>query len=535
MAHVGQFSAVRRVNQGTVGQQGWEGVAVTSEHGWRFDAAAAPPRLLPSVRARSAVVAVIVVAVALAGGAALLYYVLQHSLLSSLDSAATVRMHEVVTGIEANGLTGLDDKLKATTHQGQVVQVVGPNDELVASSDPRVEQNIYTGLRPAPGQVIREEAGLFKIVDGYRSFLAQTRGIRVGDSNYVVIVISFTQGQRESVETVLHLLLIGFPGLLLLVGLAIWLLIGRTLGPVERIRQQVARIGATRLDERVPIPQTRDEIARLAITMNRMLDRLQASQQAQRQFVADASHELRSPLATLSATLEVADADVSGRAWRDLRSMMVAETARMSTLVENLLLLARADDQGLQIIAVDVDLDDLLEQEARRLRMSSDLRVSTAIEPVRVQGDLLKLSQMLRNLVDNASRHARTTVRLSLVGAGPSAVLTVDDDGPGIPAAERRRVFERFVRLDESRDRASGGAGLGLPIVREVVLGHHGAVGVADSPDGGCRIIVQLPVLQEDSRAPDPIAHLPVSHAPPITSPDYSLDPDHSMAPDHSA
>lgn len=476
-------------------------MAVTSEHGWRFDAATAPHRLLPSVRARSAVAAVAIVALALGAGAGVLYFVLQRSLLGHLHSAAEVRAGEVVARIQARGLDGLDAELKATAGQGQVVQVVrsAVGGDLVATSESKTGKSEYTGLRAAPGQVTREEAGVLKILDGRRPFLALASGVRVNDDDYTVLVISFTQGQRESVKTVLKLLLIGFPGLLLAVGVAIWLLIGRTLGPVERIRQQVARIGAARLDERVPIPQTRDEIARLAITMNRMLDRLEASQQAQRQFVADASHELRSPLATLSATLEVADADVSGRAWRELRSVMVAETARMGTLVQNLLLLARADDQGLQIIAVDVDLDDLLEQEARRLRMASALRVSTAIEPVRVQGDLLKLSQVLRNLVDNASRYARTSVRLGLVGAGPNAVLTVDDDGPGIAPAERQRVFERFVRLDESRDRASGGAGLGLPIVREVVLGHHGAVAVTDSPTGGCRVIVQLPLRQADS------------------------------------
>jgi signal transduction histidine kinase len=499
-------------------------MAVTTEHGWRFDAATAPPRLLPSVRARSAVAAVLVVALALACGAAVLYYVLQRSLLSGLDTAATIRVREVVAEIERDGLDGLGDDLKANARQGQVVQVVDPSGALIASSDSRADQVVYTGLRPAPGQLLREEAGLFKIVDADRSFLALAQGLELDGGDYTVIIASFTQGQRESVKTVLKLLLIGFPGILLLVGVAIWLLIGRTLGPVERIRQRVAGIEATRLDERVPVPQTRDEIALLAVTMNRMLDRLQTSQQAQRQFVADASHELRSPLATLSATLEVADADVSGRAWRDLRSVMVAETDRMGILVENLLLLARADDEGLRIIAVDVDLDDLLESEARRLRMASDLRVTTAIEPVRVQGDVLKLSQVLRNLVDNASRHARTSVRLSLVGAGPDAVLTVDDDGPGIPPADRQRVFERFVRLDESRDRASGGAGLGLPIVREVVLSHHGAVAVADSPEGGCRVIVQLPLLQADDPLPEPI-QLPVGRPQSLVgSPDQALE-----------
>jgi signal transduction histidine kinase len=504
-------------------------------HGWRFDAATAPPRLLPSVRARSAVAAVLVVALALAAGAALLYFVLQRSLLSGLDSAATVRADEVVSQLQQNGPGDLDDRLKASARQGQQVQVVSPDGDVVANSDARDEQEPLTGLRPAPGQVLREDAGLRKILDRTRPFLVLTEGVQRDDGTWTVIVVSFTQGQRESVQTVLKLLLIGFPGVLLLVGVAIWVLIGRTLDPVERIRLRVAGIGAAHLDERVPVPQTRDEIARLAITMNQMLDRLQAAQQAQRQFVSDASHELRSPLATLSATLEVSDADVSGRAWRDLRPVLVAETARMATLVENLLLLARVDDQGLRIVPVDVDLDDLLEQEARRLRLASDLDVSVAIEPVRVQGDLIRLSQALRNLVDNASRYARTSVRLSLVQAGPSAVLTVDDDGPGVPIAERQRVFARFVRLDESRDRASGGAGLGLPIVREVILGHHGAVAITESPEGGCRVIVQLPVVSPDEPLPDPI-RLPVGpvEQPPVGSPEQVLD-DHPTLDDEPA
>jgi signal transduction histidine kinase len=372
---------------------------------------------------------------------------------------------------------------------------VNPKYGVVATSSPNKSQGSMTGLRPAAGQVLRENAGLRKITSKFRPFLALTRGVQYGPYVDTVIVISYTEGQRESVLTVMRLLLIGFPILLLLVGVTIWVLIGRALSPVEQIRARVAGIGAGELAERVPIPPTRDEIARLAVTMNQMLDRLQASQQAQRQFVSDASHELRSPLATLTATLEVADADVTGRAWHDLRSVMASEADRMAILVENLLLLARADDQGLRIVPVEVDLDDLMEEEARRLRTSSDLIVHTAIVTVRVQGDRLKLSQVVRNLVDNASRYAVSTVSLGLAIVDNAALITIDDDGPGIPERERGRVFERFVRLDESRDRASGGTGLGLPIVWEVVRGHLGDVAVGTSPMGGCRVVVRLPAL----------------------------------------
>jgi signal transduction histidine kinase len=473
----------------------WEDGSMTSEHGWRFDAAAAPHRLFPSVRARSAVASVLVVGLAFALASGVLYYVLQRSLLGGLDSAASVTASEVAARLVVVGEGNLNEELKqGTAREGQLIQVVNPKYGVVATSG-SYDQGAVTGLRPKDGQVLREKAGLFKITSDQRPFLALTRGVKYADGVDTVIVISYTEGLRQSVRTVMRLLLIVFPILLLLVGCTLWVLVGRALSPVEKIRQRVAGIGAAELADRVPIPQTRDEIAELAITMNQMLDRLQAAQQAQRQFVSDASHELRSPLATLSATLEVADADVTGSAWHDLRSVMSSEADRMSILVENLLLLARADDQGLRIIPVEVDLDDLMEEEARRLRTSSDLFVQTSIIPVRVPGDRLKLSQVIRNLVDNASRYARFTVSLSLEVVGSSAVIMIDDDGPGIPESQRARVFERFVRLDESRDRASGGAGLGLPIVYEVVRGHRGEVAVGTSPEGGCRLLVRLPIL----------------------------------------
>jgi signal transduction histidine kinase len=461
---------------------------------------------------------VLIVAFALATGAGLLYFVLQRNLLSGLDDAATARSAEVATQLR-NSVNdapedihdAMDDRLKADAHEGQLVQVIGRDNEVLATSSSTPGMGSLTGLRPKDGQLLKESAGVFKILGSKRPFLAQARGVKLEDGQtYTVIVVSFTEGLRESVQTVLKLLLIGFPGVLLLVGLAIWVLIGKALKPVEQIRLRVAGIGAAQLDgARVPIPPTRDEIAWLAITMNKMLDRLQAAQQAQRQFVADASHELRSPLATLSASLEVADADETGRAWRELRDVMASEAARMAALVENLLLLARADDQGLEIIPVEVDLDDLIEAEVRRLRTSSTLIVTTSIEPARVLGDRLKLSQVLRNLVDNASRHARSRVRLELAVVADTAVITVDDDGPGVPEVDRERVFQRFVRLDESRDRASGGAGLGLPIVREVVRVHQGLVVLGAGPDGGCRVIVQLPIqvhrgIPDAPEPPDP-------------------------------
>jgi signal transduction histidine kinase len=282
---------------------------------------------------------------------------------------------------------------------------------------------------------------------------------------------------------------------LIVVGVADWLLVGQALGPVERIRKRVQGIGAGGLTERVPVPETRDEIARLAQTMNQMLDRLQAGQATQRRFVSDASHELRSPLATLTAALEVVEADTTGRAWQELNQVMVAETNRMRRLVEDLLLLAKADDTGLRMQRTDVDLDDLVEAEIHRLRSSAPgLTVTGEVHPVRISGDPARLSQLIRNLVDNAARAARTSVRLTATQHNGNAFVTVEDDGDGIPAADRLRVFERFVRLDTSRARASGGSGLGLSIVQEITRAHQGSITLAPGPAGGTTATVVLPV-----------------------------------------
>ncbi|MFF0267230.1 sensor histidine kinase [Kribbella sp. NPDC004536] len=342
---------------------------------------------------------------------------------------------------------------------------------------------------------MRSEVGEMPLIDDDHSFLIVAQGAAYHGTTYTVVVASSVQTQRQTVRTVSKYLLIGFPLLLLVVGVAGWLMIGQALRPVERIRSRVQGIGTRDLTERVPVPETRDEIARLAVTMNEMLDRLETGQATQRAFVADASHELRSPLATLTAALEVIEADTTGKAWRELRQVMETETDRMRQLVEDLLLLAKADDTGIRMRPTDVDLDDLVEAEIKRLRNSKpELTVKGDVHPVRVTGDPARLSQVLRNLVDNAARAAHTTVMLTTAEHDGSAVITVEDDGDGIPEEDRQRVFERFVRLDTSRSRASGGSGLGLSIAREITRAHHGTITLTSSPAGGTTATVTLPI-----------------------------------------
>jgi len=240
------------------------------------------------------------------------------------------------------------------------------------------------------------------------------------------------------------------------------------------------------------------------------LSRLEASQVEQRQFVGDASHELRSPLATVLAALELAGDD-AGRSWAELQPLVLLEAQRMQRLVDDLLLLARADEHGLRFDIDDVDLDDILAAEALRVRRAGGLNVTADLAPLRIQADLGCLSQTIRNLVDNAVRAASSAIGLSAVARDGVVVIRVDDDGPGIPISERQHVFGRFVRLDDSRERTGGGSGLGLAIVERLVHAQGGSVAVLDSPLGGARFEVRLPqpgrrpagdaLLEDDARS----------------------------------
>jgi signal transduction histidine kinase len=447
-----------------------------------------------SVRGRSTAAAVLVVAVAMASGAIILLLLLQRALITGVSDAADARVTDVASQVQEEGVSNLTTDLVASTRPGQLIQVLEGSGRVVASSSARVDTTPLTDLRPAPGETVRADVGEMPLLDDDHEYLIVVRGAQHGGQTYTVIVASSVQTQRETVATVAQYLLLGFPLLLIVVGVAGWMLVGQALRPVERIRSRVRGIESSDLTERVPVPATQDEIARLAVTMNDMLDRLQDGQATQRRFVSDASHELRSPLATLSAALEVAAADPSGQAWQEMHQVVEAETVRMRRLVEDLLLLAKADDAGLQMERTDVDLDDLVETEVQRLRKATrDLTVVSDVRPVRVVGDPLRLSQLVRNLVDNAARAAHSTVRLATDAQNGDAVLVVEDDGDGIPEAERLRVFERFVRLDTSRARESGGSGLGLAIVQEIAKAHRGTVALTSPSTGGTTATVTLP------------------------------------------
>jgi signal transduction histidine kinase len=317
-----------------------------------------------------------------------------------------------------------------------------------------------------------------------------------GSQRYDVTVAVSREEIDDTTAALVTPLVIGLPLLLILVGGTTWMVVTRALTPVERIRREVEEITGDRLDRRVPEPPSRDEISRLARTMNRMLGRLEDSRLRQQQFVADASHELRSPLAGIRQAAEVSQAHPGALTEGELAEAVLEESARMQRLVEQLLMLTRADDGVVTRVRTDVDLDDLALSEARRARRSG-LDVDTAgIGGGRVRGDPAALAQAVRNLVDNAARHAVHKLAIAVRDTGDQVELIVEDDGAGIPADQRERVFERFVRLDEARARDAGGSGLGLAIVQEIVTGHGGTVVATSAELGGARFVVRLPAFR---------------------------------------
>ncbi|WP_030672250.1 sensor histidine kinase [Streptomyces cellulosae] len=293
--------------------------------------------------------------------------------------------------------------------------------------------------------------------------------------------------EQGAVSTALTVMLIGFPLLLAVVAAVTWLVTRRALRPVEGIRGQMAAITASEdLARRVPVPDTHDEVARLARTTNETLAALETSVERQRRFVADASHELRSPIASLRTQLEV------GAAHPELLDLAgaVEDTVRLQGLAADLLLLARLDAGEKPAGGTRFDLADLAREKAEG-------RTGTHVEAagdVEVDGSRGQLGRLLTNLLDNAGRHARSAVRVSVRRAGEWAVVEVADDGDGVPEADRERIFERFVRLDDARSRDDGGAGLGLAIARDVAVRHGGTLTVRDAPTGGALFELRLPV-----------------------------------------
>lgn len=312
----------------------------------------------------------------------------------------------------------------------------------------------------------------------------------VGGGTITLHAVSPLAGIERSVGTLTGALWLGLPVLVVGAGLMTWMIADRTLAPVGAMTRRVRELSATNLGSRVPVPPVDDEIAELATTMNEMLDRLQAASVSQRQFVSDASHELRSPVASIRAQLETALQYPDDVDWPAVARIVLAEDERLDHLVGNLLAMARLEEGRLGPRS-EIDMDDLVMAQTHRMTgVRLDL---SGVSGGRVWGNPDELTSVVRNLLDNAARHATSTVAVSVREEGPWVLVCVGDDGPGVPVDQRERVFERFARLQEGRSRDQGGTGLGLALSRRVAESHGGRIEVDDSPLGGACFVVSLP------------------------------------------
>jgi signal transduction histidine kinase len=437
-----------------------------------------------TVRARTTAVAVLVVGIALLVGAVALVAALREVLTTEVRTAAELRAERAVTALDAGAAPA---SVVVTDDDDAVIQVLdGDGAVLAATSN-------ANGLPRVADLEAGDEAEITVPFDDDR-FLAVSTAASGPDGPYSVLFAHSLESVSDSVGAMTALLSLGLPLLLAVVGVTTWWMVGRALAPVEAVRREVDAISASQLHRRVPEPASSDEVARLTATMNRMLDRLEQARDRQRRLVSDASHELRSPVAVIRQHAEVALAHPERMTTAALAETVAAEGLRLHQLVDDLLLLARADEGTLQLDRRPLDVDDVVFDEVHRLRTTTALHVdASAVSAARAFADPAATRRIVRNLTDNAVSHARSRIGLSLIETDGVVVLHVDDDGPGIAADDRTRVFDRFVRLDDARARDDGGAGLGLAIVTELVAAHGGEVAVTESPLGGARVTLRLP------------------------------------------
>jgi signal transduction histidine kinase len=455
----------------------------------RIQSVRVPAVLNLGISARSAAVSAVVVLVALTIAGAALDAVLYRSLLTGVDGAAAGRARDIAEALRSDAPDDLESDLFAVDERVVAVQLIAPDGKVMRRSGSAPERPLIP--------VSEFDAGLRRGMsdDAVPKDDMRVSGQRVATryGDYTVLVGGGSEAVEATTQTVALLLACGAPIIIAVVAAATYWLVRRSLQSVDAIRSRVAEISTSDLAERVPVSDRHDEISALAVTMNEMLTRIEAGHRAQQRFLGDASHELRSPLATIISGLEVAEAHPDLLDAELAVNTLLPEAQRMHALIEDLLLLARVDERSMVLRREQVSLGDLVEVEAVRMRRDAGCTIQTDISPVRLTCDPAAVSRLIRNVLDNAVRHAKSRVDIHVGCRDGSAILAIGDDGPGIAPADRGRVFGRFVRLDTDRSRSGGGTGLGLAIVAEVVAAHGGTVTIDDRPGGGTTMIVAFP------------------------------------------
>ena len=449
-----------------------------------------PPRI--SVRLRLSVTAVGIVAVALAAGAFGLVTILRATLERGVTNTALTRAADVAA--LAKGGT-LPPSLAFPGEERSVIQVVDAHGRVVASTANIAGEAAIVVRSSSPYTATRLPIG-----DAQR-FRITTTPVDTATGPMVVISGEALERVDGTVGVVGGALGAGIPALLILVAGLAWWGTGRALRPVEAIRAEVAEITETDLHRRVPDPAGNDEISHLASTMNAMLDRLETASERQTRFVADASHELRSPLTSLRTQLEIGLARPHRDDWPQRVEGALADVDRLDRLVRDLLVVTRAVNRSVRRVAPC----DLVAMVTNVVARCDDARVTLdapAERPAWVAGDSDELARAIGNLLENAIRHARSAIAVHITERDGDAIIEVVDDGPGIDPLDRQRIFERFVRLDEARAADDGGSGLGLSIVHAIVTAHGGTVSVT-GPTPGTTFRVTLPRLAWPDASPD--------------------------------
>jgi heavy metal sensor kinase len=467
-----------------------------------------------SLRLRLTLVFAAAMATVLAAVGVFVYLRVGGALLTSVDQSLRAGASETVNHMQRADLTHDADfsLVDPDNARGETLaQLLDVNGRIVRSTP--------AGLAPLVGRstVARVEGGTRILqttgLTGRKSeWRLLARPVTAGGRRLVLVEASSLSSRQETLDRLLFELAVAGPVALLLASLAGYALAAAALRHVESMRRQAAAITAATPGVRLPVPPSRDELSRLAETLNAMLGRLEASLEHERRFVADASHELRTPLALLRTELELALRRPRSR--EELESALrsaAEETERLTSLAEDLLLIARSDGAGLPLRLETIDVGSVLEGVAaryadraaaagRELRTAEDASLAVLADPARVD-------QALGNLVENALRHGKGTIDLFPRGRADVVELHVTDEGPGFPPGFAPRAFDRFSRADEARGRS--GTGLGLAIVDLIAKAHGGGAQAGQRPDGGADVWIVLERAQAPAPVPDRASDVP--------------------------
>lgn len=450
-----------------------------------------------SIRFRISLLATLASAIVLIVAATALVALQRQQLFANLDNSLSQRADSY-----ESSLVSLDSIPLALSpnDEDRAAQLVDANNRVLASS-PNLKgaPSLHTG--PAFGE--RQTSNNMRIIqledDSYRVL---SRWIEIDSSPVILHVAQNIDDLNDAIRGLTFSLAFAVPTVVGLLGRLVWWLVGRTLQPVELIRSEVASISGADLHRRVPVPPQADEIGRLAKTMNEMLDRVDEASQRQRQFVSDASHELRTPLTRIRTEIEVDLAHPDQANLEATHRRVLEDALGLQRMLEDLLFLARSDEDQIILRREPTDLDDIVlrEVQAARGHTTKDLDISQ-VSGGHLYADADQMGRMVTNLLSNALRHARTKVSIALVEDEDHIVLSVADDGPGVPETSRAQIFERFWRVDDSRARTDGGVGLGLAIVHDIVKRHQGSIRYDDEFISGARFVVRLPVNADPPRS----------------------------------